>query len=282
MQLSICSFSFHRLLAAGKQDIFRYITDCKAVGCTQLDPWNAHLAGVESAEQVKAAGSDPLHAQLPPRDDAYLRDVRAAADAVGLPFGLIAVDGAHIYEPDPAARQANRLLAYRWLEIAHTLGANQVRIDAGGPAEMPDDIFAIIVDGYTDLVARGKEKGLEILIENHWGPSPIPDNVVKILDAVPGLGLLFDSNNWAPGLQERGWELCARYARATHIKTFEFDADGNEPTVDIPRVIRLLVEAGYQGAWGIESCPRDGDEYAGVDKTIALIQRSLAAVGVTV
>ena len=38
--ISICSYSFHRLLAAGKQDIFRYITDCKELGCTGLDAWN--------------------------------------------------------------------------------------------------------------------------------------------------------------------------------------------------------------------------------------------------
>ena len=29
MELAICSYSFHRALAAGKQDIFRYIADCR-------------------------------------------------------------------------------------------------------------------------------------------------------------------------------------------------------------------------------------------------------------
>ena len=40
IEISICSYSFHRLLAAGKQDIIRYIADCAELGCTQLDPWN--------------------------------------------------------------------------------------------------------------------------------------------------------------------------------------------------------------------------------------------------
>lgn len=279
MEIAICSFSFHRLLAAGKQDIFRFITDCKELGCTHLDPWNAHLAGVQDADTVKKAGGDPEHAQLLPSDDAaYLTKVKAAADAAGMPFGCIAVDGAHIYEPTPEARAANRALAYRWLEIAARLGARQVRIDAGGPAEMPDDVFAIIVEGYHDLVARGREKGLEIILENHWGPSLIPENVVKLVEAVDGLGLLFDTNNWAEGMRDRGWELCARYARATHVKTFAFDADGNEPSVDLPRAIRLLVDSGYTGCWGVESCPTDGDEYEGARQTIALIKRTLACL----
>lgn len=280
MDLSVCSFSFHRLLAEGKQDIIQFITDCKELGCTYLDPWNAHLAGVQDAETVKKAGFDPENAVLPAQDDEYIARVKVATDEAGLPFGCIAVDGAHIYEPTPEARRANRAVACRWLEIASKLGARQVRIDAGGPPEMPDEVFATIVDGYNDLVTRGREKGLEILIENHWGPSPIPENLVKILEAVDGLGLLFDTNNWAPGMQEQGWELCAKYARATHVKTFEFDADGNEPSVDVPKVINILVDAGFQGCWGVESCPKDGDEYEGARKSIALIRRELVRLGV--
>lgn len=281
MELSICSFSFHRLLAAGKQDIFKFITDCRDLGCTQLDPWNAHLAGVLDAEKVKSAGSDPRNAVLLPMDDALIGRIKDAADEAGLPFGCIAVDGAHIYEPTQEARDANRRLAYHWLEVAGKLQASQVRVDAGGPEEMPDDVFEIIVDGYNDLIARARDKGIEVLIENHWGPSPIPDNVVKLLMNIDGLGLLFDTNNWAKGRQREGWEKCAEFARATHIKTFVWDEDGCEPSVDIPKAIMMLVDTGYTGCWGIESCPREVDEYEGVKNTIALIQRTLAALNVS-
>lgn len=275
MEISICSFSFHRLLAAGKQDMFQYITDSKALGATQLEPWNAHLVPLKDAETIIEAGSDPEHAEFSPHSQDYLARVKRAADDAGMPFGAIAVDGAHIYESTPQARRANRALAYAWLEVAETLGARQVRIDAGGPEEMPDDVFEIIVDGYQDLVARGREKGIEILMENHWGPSKHPESVVKIMDAVEGLGLLFDTNNWVDGLQEKSWHMCAKYARATHVKAFSFDAHGYEPSVDLPKAINILVDAGYDGCWGIESCPRDGDEYTGARKTIDLIKRVL-------
>lgn len=33
MDFSIASYSFHRLLEAGKQDMFSSITDCNALGC---------------------------------------------------------------------------------------------------------------------------------------------------------------------------------------------------------------------------------------------------------
>ncbi len=58
LQISIGSFSFHRLLAAGKQDIFQYILDCKALGCTQLDPWNAHLSSLQSGDEIITAGTE--------------------------------------------------------------------------------------------------------------------------------------------------------------------------------------------------------------------------------
>jgi sugar phosphate isomerase/epimerase len=293
MEISICSFSFHRTLAAGKQDIFQYIRDCKELGATQLEPWIAHFGTARKSTPDLAEDYDreqiwtllrELMKQPPPvlqpgqnpasvEDGDYLDRVKAAADEAGVPFGGIAVDGAHIYEPTEEARQANRARAYKWLDVAAKLGATQMRVDAGGPDDMPAEIFKIIVEGYQDLVERGREKGIEILIENHWGPSKYPANVVKILEAVEGLGLLFDTNNWVPELQDQAWEMCAKYAKATHIKTFEFDAAGNDPTVDLERAIRLLLDTGYNGCWGIESVPKNGNEYEGAQKTIELIQR---------
>src|SRR5688500_10788332 len=169
MEIGICSFSFHRLLAAGKQDIMRYIGDCRELGCTQLDPWNAHLT-------VLKDGTGPLT----PAEEQYIEEVEETADTSGLPWGTLAVDGAHIYEPTDAARIANRQRAYRWLDIAGKFGFEQVRIDAGGPEEMPDDVLKIIQEGYQDLIARAKPLGIQILMENHWGVSLIPDNVVKL------------------------------------------------------------------------------------------------------
>lgn len=275
MKLSICSYSFHELLEAGKQDMFKYITDCKELGCTQLDPWNVHLAPIQGNDETFKANATPDTPLLSAEEEAYLVRVKKAADDVGLPFGCVAVDGAHIYEPTEKARRANRLLAYRWITVAERLGAPQVRIDAGGTPELPDDMFAIVIEGFKDIVAYAKKKGVEVIHENHWGSTNVPENVVRIMEAVDGLGLLFDSCNWAKGMREKGWELCAKYASTTHIKTFAFDEQGYETTVDVPRVMQILIDGGYDGCWGIESCPEDGDEYAGVRKTIALMKRVL-------
>jgi sugar phosphate isomerase/epimerase len=270
VDISICSFSFHRLLQAGQQDIFKYISDCKDLGCTYLDPWSGHF---------EAPGREP--GQVPdinnPQHKAYLTRIQQAAQAVGLPFGCIAVDGAHIYEDDPATRQANRQRASQWLEVAAYLGAKQIRIDSGYHGEAwPDEVFAIIVEGYKDLIAEAQSKNVEVIIENHWGPSQHPEQLLRLLEAVPSLGLLFDSHNWAEGKQQQGWQLCAKYAKAMHLKTFAFDESGQETTVDVAKVIALLQQANYHGVWGIESVPENGDELGAAAQTIALIKGFVA------
>lgn len=279
MRLSIGGYSFHRLLEGGRQDIFKYIADCKRLEATQLDAWSEQFAPVCDGDVQVKSGAAGLKIELSATDEAYLRRVRDAADAAGIPFGCIAVDGCHIYEADAALRETHRRIADRWLRVAEILGAPQVRIDAGGPEEMPDDVFEVIVAGYHDLVGRAREKNIEVLMENHWGSSVVPENVVRILESVEGLGLLFDTCNWAEGMREKGWQMCAKYARSTHFKTFKFDENGKDSTFDNPTAIRLLVEAGYDGCWGIESVPEDGDEYGAVEKTREMIRRTLKELG---
>lgn len=267
MDISICSYSFHRQLASGEQDIFGYITACRELGCTQLDPWNAHLT------VIKEGDAHPESA-LSAEENEYLDRVEAAADESGLPWGTLAADGAHIYDPDESVRAANRARAYRWLEVADRLGCEQVRIDAGGPEEMPDDVFKTIVEGYTDIIARAKDKGIEVITENHFGPSCIPGNVERMMQEIQGLGFLYDTHNWKPELRDEGRERTAKYATATHVKTFTWDEQGNEVSGEKPEnAIQQLLDAGYMGAWGVESVPTDGDEIEGARKTIALIRR---------
>src|SRR5882672_263614 len=100
MKLSICSYSFHKLLEAGKQDIFKYITDCKELGCTQLDPWMAHLALIQAGCPAWKKKVDPQLSEyfLTSEEIRYLSEIKRAANRVDLPFGCVAVDGGHIYD----------------------------------------------------------------------------------------------------------------------------------------------------------------------------------------
>ncbi len=278
MQFSIASYSFHRELQSGRQDMFKYITDCKELGCTQLDPWNSHLAPLVAEDEQIRASSNPTQATFSAAGLEYVDRVKAAAQAVGLPFGCLAADGSHVWEPTKEERDANRACAYRWLDVAKRLGAESLRTDTGGKAELPDDMFAIITEGLQDIVDKGKALGVRVSIENHWGASNIPANVVRVLDAVDGLTLLFDSRNWAKGTREEGWEIGVPRARDVHIDLFRTAEDTPNLEADIERLIKRLVKSGYNGCWGIEVIPPDDDEYGAIRKTMAFIEKTVASV----
>jgi sugar phosphate isomerase/epimerase len=256
MHLSVCSYSFHRLLKSEQMDMFQYIAWNDKHGFTQLDPWMAHLeAGYE--------------------DDDYIRRVKATADASGLQFGCIAVDGAHVYEADADTRAANRVRAKRWMDISGRLGARQIRIDSGGPEVLTDEILGEIVKGYDDILQHARECGLDVLVENHWGPTIHVDNVVRLLEAVPGLGLLLDTDNWAEGEAEEGVTRCARFVYHTHIKTYPNGPRAEQAEAIALHAMETLWSEGYRGPWGIESIPEDGDEESAVLATQELIERKI-------
>ena len=270
MEIGICSYSFHRLLAAGKQDIFRFIVDCKELGCSQLDPWNAHLELIKQGDATARPGASE---HLSKAEERYLTKVKDAADAVEMPFGLIAVDGAHVYEGEPQKRNENRARAYRWLDVARHLGARQIRIDSGGPEVMTSEIFKVIEEGYQDLIERATRYNIEVVVENHLGPTLLPENILTLVQSIDGLGLLLDTQNWKPGKKAEGLRDCAKYATAVHVKTLKWDDQGNEIMTNPPAAIRSLQDAGYSGCWGIESCPEDGDEYGAARRSVALLRK---------
>lgn len=275
MEIAICSYSFHRTMAAGQMDFAGYVSICRDLGCTQLDPWNAHLLPAGKGADTICASRNPSQSQfLQPPDMKEIDRLAAIARKVGLPFGTMAVDGANIYEESPQKRAENRTRAYEWLEVAQRLGAKQVRIDAGGPEELTDDVFDIIVEGYKDLIDRASKQGLEILVENHWGSSIRPENIERLITAVPKLGLLFDTRNWKAGTHAQAVERCARFTRATHLKTSEWDAAGNPFDPHLSQAFQSLRETGYRGVWGIESVPKDGDEIGAARNMAEWLRRS--------
>lgn len=249
MRTSVCSYSFHRSFEAGEMDIDGYVDFCGRLGFTELDAWSRHLGGAH--------------------DDAREADrLRDRAEEAGVPFGSIAVDGADAWAPTEEERAENRERTERWLETAARLGAKQARFNAGPfhlgfePGDGTDEMFEGVVGGFADLVARGRAHGVEVLTENHWGPFQHPSDLGRLLDAVPGLGFLFDTHNWPDGLLQEAWDRYAHRARLTHMKTFGGD------DADLPRVVSILRESGYDGTWGVESVPPDGDERAAAARTL--------------
>lgn len=234
------------------------------------------------------------------KEEDYLQSLVAAASEVGVSYVGMAVDGTgNPSSLDEDERQASLAQIKSWFPVAKTLGLPAFRVNTGGRGQINDaDALNQCVRSFKELAKVAEEYGVKLLIENHWGISTNPKNIVRIIEEVASdhLGTLPDFGNFPSekrpqeleairselpegvGVDEiRYWglELLAPYALAVHAKMYSFDEEGNETTIDIARCVAIMKNAGYDGYWGIEY-EGAGDDHEGVLKSKALLERCLA------
>jgi len=245
MKISIASYAFHGLLAEGKMDIFGYLESCKyRYGLESADIWNGFL---------------------PSTDDDTLKKVRGALDERELTLANLCVDGPHLWEDDPAVREQHYQNALAYLHAAEVLGAKTIRIDAGVHEKtFTSEQFDYIVKHYREYAQRAYDNGYKVGPENHWGAEEVPENMVKICQAVdhPGFGVLLHYR------ANPGDALMAPWAMHTHV-SWGITED------DLEAHMQILRSLNYPGYWGIEF--HDGkQEYNKVAIQLARVREVLA------
>ena len=250
MNISIASYAFHGLLAAGMMDVFGYLESVKYRYCLDAaDIWNGMLASTE---------------------EDYLRKVRAAMDEKEMSLANLCVDGAHLWDPDQAERERLYQPAQANLRAAVILGARTVRIDMGGrELEMSAEQFDYTVMRYREYVRFGADHGFRVGTENHWGASRRWANQERVIRAVdhPHYGVLLHIGNWAETPDD--YDRCvAPYVMHTHV-------DARVTRECLAEKIAMLLDAGYAGYWGVEHHTGQ-HEYAEVAWQLAEVRRALA------
>jgi sugar phosphate isomerase/epimerase len=222
VNVAIASYAFHGLLREKQIDLFGYLESAKyRYGLDTADIWNGMLTST---------------------DDDYLVKVRDALGERELALVNLCVDGAHIWEDDPAVREQHYRNALAHLNAAEVLGANTVRIDAGVRAEtFTEEQFDWIVKRYREYARRAHDNGYVVGPENHWGAEVIPANMVRICEAVdhPAFGVLLHFRG------DEGDRVMAPWAMHTHIS---WDITEN----CLLESMTMLRDAGYRGCWSVE------------------------------
>ena len=131
-----------------------------------------------------------------------------------------AVDGAHLWDPDPDMREKLYENALAHLDAAEILGAETVRIDTGGSYKeaepMPDEQFEYLVKRYRELAERAGDNGYTVGPENHMGASLLRGNEADCGGGpASGFGFLLHLGRWRADEAE-GDEMIAR-GRSTRI-----------------------------------------------------------------
>lgn len=250
MKISIASYSFHGLLAEGKIDAFGYLESCKyRYGLDSADFWNGIVGST---------------------DEGYIRKVRQAVEERELTVANYHVDGCHLWEDDPEARERNYQAALQHLHIAYQLGAKTVRYDTGGELKtISNEQFDYIVGKYQEYAKFAYDHGFKVGPENHWGLSLFADNMVKIAVAVdsPAYGILLHLGHWEDCEAAEGDRRLAHWTAHTHV-------DANVTRNCLEERINILLEARYEGYWGVEHHSAK-NEYAEVSYQISEVRRVL-------
>jgi sugar phosphate isomerase/epimerase len=201
----------------------------------------------------------------------FLKKLKAALDERELTLVNYHADGCHVWEDDPAERAKNRALALRHLQAAEVLGAETVRIDAGGRGQTwTTQQLDTITGGFVDYCKIASNAGFRVGPESHWGPELVPDNMETLAKAVnhPAFGILLHLGHWENAPIEEGDRRLAKWAMHTHI-------DQKTTETRLESAMKILLDAGYTGCWGVEH-HSGKNEYAEVALQLAAVKRAVS------
>ena len=194
------------------------------------------------------------------RDAAYLKDLKGRADDHGVTCVLIMIDHeGDLSDPDKPMRMKAVEDHKKWADAAATLGCHSIRINTGNHYS-PGDVGAV-AEACAALAEYAEGLKLNVICENHGGPSSNPDALLALIKQVnkERFGTLPDFGNF-PG-RDKGaytidiYDAIARmmpHARGVSAKSYDFGPDGRETTLDYPRLLKIVTDAGYRGHLGIE------------------------------
>jgi sugar phosphate isomerase/epimerase len=251
MRVSAMSYSFYPMTRAGVMDVFGYLETIRyRYGLRTADLWNWTLTSAK-------------------RD--YVRAVRRGLVEREMELAGLNVSNYLIWDDDPGVRNYNHRNILANLQIAETLGAQTVSIEAGGHHEAVDytaEQLDYLVARYREYAQRAHDNGYKVGPENHFGPELRPGVMRRLCETVdhPGLGFLLHAGWWQGEDADQGNATLAPWVTHVHLP----DSLSDEGLVETMTALR---DSGYTGAWSVEAV--NGGTYAEVGALIARVQRVL-------
>ncbi len=156
----------------------------------------------------------------------------------------------------------------KWVDAAQFLGCHSIRVNLFGTTN-PEIWKQTATDGLSKLVDYAKDKNVNIIVENHGYLSSNAALLVEVINNVnaPNCGVLPDFGNFCLAREggERWQAKCIeeydRYkgvaemmpvAKAVSAKSYDFDENGNELTINYHKMLQIVKDADYTGYIGVE------------------------------
>lgn len=275
-KLSLAQWSLHRTILEEKRlDPINFPVKARELG----------FEGVEYVSQMYTNGANRTGMQK------MMKDLRQRSSDYGIRNVLIMVDNeGELASSDKKERDSAIDNHLYWIEAAKFLGCHSIRVNLFGQGAEKD--FSIwrqtAADGLGRLAERATQYGINVIVENHGGLS---SDISKLGDVIrriglPNCGTLPDFGNfcvrrdtgerWAGNCVEtydkyKGVSEMMPFAKGVSAKSYDFDAAGNETTIDYDRMLKIVKDAGYTGFIGVEYEGSRLSEEDGIKATKALL-----------
>ena len=280
LEISLAEWSYHRSIEAGKLDHLDFAMKAK------------NEFGISAVEYVNGLfGSKKTNFKEAGKSSKYLSEMLKRSKDAGVVNHLIMVDE----EGDLAGlKEKDRLKAVdnhrKWLAAAKFLECKTVRVNLHGEGPT-EDKKKVSIDSLGRLGAMAATMDLNVVVENHGSDSSKGFWLASIMKEVnkPNVGTLPDFGNfcithpWGTtqnGCDDaydryKGIEEMLPYAKGVSAKSYDFDAEGEQPLIDYKRMLEIVKASGFRGYIGIEFEGNTQPEEEGIRKTKALLEKYL-------
>jgi sugar phosphate isomerase/epimerase len=278
-KLSLAEWSLHKTFNDEGVSPFEFAKMSKDMGFEGIE----YVSGLYT-KQIEALGFDKT-----------IDSLKTLSEINGIRNVLIMIDGeGDLADPDEKVRNKAVENHKRWVDAAQKLGCHSIRVNTFGTND-PEIWKETVVDGLKKLSEYAATKNINVLCENHgWLSSDVP----KLMEAIhtvnmANCGTLPDFGNWCVKRKEgstwgeceevypdkyEGIKMMLTAAKAVSAKSYDFDENGNETTLDYPRIIQLVKDSGYTGFIGVEYEGERLGENEGIQATKNLLLKAAQSV----
>ncbi len=277
LNISLAQWSLHRALEKGeiKAEDFAGIT---------RDRYQ-----IEAVEYVNAFYEEHCN------DEKFWTQMNARARDAGVKNLLIMVDNeGQLGDPQESERKKAVENHYKWVDAARIMNCHSIRVNAFGTGDRQSLKYAL-TDGLGHLASYGRQQEIHILIENHGLHTSDAHFITEIIKEVdnPYLGTLPDFGNWCLSAEwgstqggrceevfdpYLGLELMLPFARGVSAKSYDFDTEGSETSLDYSRFLKMVKSSEFDGYIGIEYEGSKLSEDEGIKATKKLIEKVWASL----
>lgn len=273
IRLSLAQWSFHKSIQSNEMSQLDFID-------------KAAQLGFEGVEYVSTFFKEKV------KDTLFLNSMNQRAAQHNLKQLLIMVDiEKDLATPSENQREQAVQEHYQWIDAAQYLGCHAIRVNLFGNGTSEETTRAA-VKSLRQLCHYAAPRNIYILVENHGGFSSDGEWLVNVIKETGSgqCGTLPDFDNfclrrvngerWGAPCEEeydryKGVSELMPFARALSAKSYDFDEEGFETTIDYHRMLSIVKKSGYNGFIGIEFEGNRLSEEEGILATKLLIERCL-------